>query len=208
VNLNGLFPANDVLRSDAPDLPTAWGYLISVPRHDALLMITGCLGLTESSDMGKAIIGALDFGFIAPRRHRERRDIRLWSLAIMYEPSRALLFGCPTADCLMHGRHLPSDYLEIVTRLGNLRFDVHSGVLIWPALVESMANHIALAMSDGIPAKDLLPFYDHKTGDYDCWLSNDFARSYTFNHERCDLQEFCDGGLVGWMQKRFYENLG
>jgi len=88
-----------------------------------------------------------------------------------------------------------------------MRFDQQSGGLIWPAVVEKTANDVRLAQIDASTSKDFLPYYDHKTGDFDGWRDGDFNTSFVFNHETCKLEKYCDGGFVKWMEQRFEDNL-
>jgi hypothetical protein len=207
MSLDRLFPDHEIYRSLHPDVPSLWRHLIALPLQEALVLVGEYLSITEPSRMYRTIGAATDLGILAPRRKRERRNARTWTLAVLYAPSRALLFGCPTPDLLYSTFDLPREYIEVVTKLGNMRFDQHAGVLIWPAFVEKTANDICLAQSDSSPVPPLMPFYDHKTGDFDCWLDREFTTSFVFNHESCKLQKYCDGGFVTWMQQRFEDNL-
>ena len=206
MSLNRLFPGQEVYRSPDAAIPSLWGHLLSLPRQQALSSVAETLGVGELSRMSMSVRSAIDFGIVAPSRRRGRKDARMWTLAVLYDPSRALLFGYPAADAVSTTINLPREYLQVVSKLGNMRFDQHSGVLIWPAFIEQTANDIRLARMDANETL-LMPFFDHKSGDYDCWLNRDFGNAFFFDHESCTLEEYCDGGFTTWMQQRFDDNL-
>lgn len=207
MNLNPLFPAHEIIRSPAANVPAVWAHLLTVPRAAALCSIADCLGLTEASQMRGDILGAADLGIAAPRRRRDRRDTRLWTLAILHAPFRTMLFGCPVDAFLASDVVLPEPYTRIIRNLGNLRFERYSGQLMWPASIEKAASDIDLAMATSASPSPLVPFYDHKTGDFDCWLGKEYDTVYVYSHESHGYEEYSAGGFVSWMEKRYQEDV-
>lgn len=199
--LDSLFSGCDVIRDLSTDVPSVWHDLLAIPRRAALLLITESLGLSQGSCLSDAIVSSGDFGVIAPRRRRDRLDSRMWTLAIMYSQSHSLLFNCPASDFLKCSMGTPYTYLRVVTQLGSLRFDKYSGHLIWPAMMQQIASDIHLVTD----SHDVLPYFDHKTGDYDCWLDGDYSTTYFFNHETVSFNKYSQGEFGTWLEKRFKE---
>jgi hypothetical protein len=207
MSLNQLFSSHEIIRSPSTEIPPPWDHLFSMKIEQALTWVTDCLNLSESSRMASKLKSATDFGVVAPARRRERAHARMWTLAIMYAPTRALLFGCPTSNFLSTGLDLPLQYLQVVTKLGNMRFDQYSGVLMWPAFIEKTSADICLATSGSLSMIRPIPFFDHRSGDFDCWNDRAFATSFVFSHESGAYEKYSDAGFSGWMEKRFEENL-
>lgn len=207
MSLSHLFQDHEIIRDGTSEVPALWSHLLRGSRDVALSWISDCMGLNESSRMGKSVRDALDLGIIAPRRRRDKQSVRLWTLAVMYSPTQALLFDCPSQDVIYASITLPGQFVRIAVSLGSLRFDLYSGHVLWPAGVETVASNISQAIGESIPSIRVIPFYDHGTGDFDCWLENDFDSTVTYYHETCTYREYSKLGFVGWMERRFQEQL-
>jgi len=198
---------HEIIRSPSSEVPTIWSHLVSAKPDNAFDWIVGCLGLPKSSTMAQSIRAATDLGIVIPRKKRDRRIASLWTLAVMYTASRALLFSCPDPTKFATDLVLPGDYLNVVANLGALRFHQSSGDLVWPAGVRSISSQLCVATSGLHSDPTPYPFYDHHTGDFDCWLDCNFSTAFVFNHESSQYYKYCDGGFSEWMHRRFSECL-
>jgi hypothetical protein len=161
------------------------------------------LGLDESTKMGTAIKAATDLGVIVPSRKRQKRLHCHWVLAIEYANSNALYFNWPSPEVLFNEMQVPGAYIQIAKNLGQMHISQSSGYLLWPAHIREVANDIAFALSESGDAKDVIPFYDQLTGDFDVWLDRDFETTFSYNHETRDCELYTIGGFHVWMERTF-----
>ncbi|MBY0371055.1 hypothetical protein K2X33_10235 [bacterium] len=205
MSIETLFPMCDVVRTASDELPTDWNESLSLPKQQALNRISDFMCLAASSPMRRLMAASLEIGAIVPRGKKGRHDKRLWKLGILYSQSRVLLFSFPHTDFLRRTIEMPSQYRELVSKLGAFGLDQYSGQSIWPSAMEKLCADIRLFLSAPSSAKILVPFYDHKTGDFDCWLNGEADEVWTFDHESCVLHLYCAGGFSAWIEKRFCE---
>ncbi|MCY2963513.1 MAG: hypothetical protein NT069_07655 [Planctomycetota bacterium] len=142
-----------------------------------------------------------DLGLIPPSSLRDRRNARLWKLALAYSEGDAIWFNYPGDEFLTHRVFLPSDYLCLVSRLGTLQFGRASGVMLWPRSIED-----SLSSVNRRTQTKLVPFYTHGTGDFDCWRAGDYSSIVFHDHETGADTQVCSASLAAWIEMRFGEH--
>jgi hypothetical protein len=206
MSLTDLIPNSEVITSPVSGLPPDWSRLLTMSRGDALGDIADCIGLGQRSQTRGQILGATELAILIPRRKKDSRSPKTWTLAVQFEDTLAMLFNLPSAEMLKTSTGLPASYLETVSRLGACHVNQFSGHLIWPWFVERTAHEIASSITDA-SQRHIVPFYDHHTGDYDCWLSEDFGAVWCFEHEKCSFRPYTVGGFGEWFDKTFQQAL-
>lgn len=63
------------------------------------------------------------------------------------------------------------------------------------------------SFAKSLPSSDITPFYDHATGDYDLWLDDVDADTWTFDHETGQCTLSSAGGFAEWFARRLMEQL-
>jgi hypothetical protein len=205
--LEQLFSGHEILRVPHNIMPATWQTLLSIPLDQALTSICECLSLGVDAFARVMLFKATDIGVAVPKRRRDRKDVRLWTLAVLYTPSKAMLFSCPTLDFLRTTCALPPVLGGVAKDLGALRFDQFSGRLIWPALIEKLGQDIRSALDDHQTIDTPYPFYDHGTGDYDVWFSTEIEKTWQYNHENHTFKPYSVGGFPEWFDRKFRENV-
>lgn len=204
--LTKLFPNFDVIRSGSPEMPEHWKNVLSVSREERLTEVADIIGLAQSSEVRRRLVGAEDCGVLVARGKRGRSDKRAWRLALLYGENHAMLFSFPAVELIQTSVLLPETYLRVVSSLGACCFDQTSGHMIWPVIIPKVANEIR-ALSQTSSAKIVFPFYSHGTGDYDCWCNGSFDAVWFLDHETASFSMYSQGGFVEWFEKRFLSNL-
>jgi hypothetical protein len=160
-----------------------------------------------TSGVRRTLLGAVDVAALLPKGARRRRDKRTWRLAIQLTDDHVFLFNAPVPEFLRASAGLPATYVRLVSALGTFGFSRFSGRTIWPNLIWPTSKDVERALRDAAMFSPVMAFYDHGTGDYDCWVGGSYTAVWSYDHEDSTLVRYSTGGLVGWFEKRFGENL-
>jgi hypothetical protein len=199
--LERTFPSNELIRTGQQDVPIIWRSLLAVSVTEAVARVCEILQLRGDSPLSKALSSAHDFAAVAPARRRDRAKFHMWRFAIIYSQHQTFQFYCPRDDFPVNTLRVDEHYARIVTLLGIFQFHVASGIVMWP--LESQRTAELLTVQTGI---ELIPFYNHKTGDFDCWTPGSFDTTFTFSHETNSVSEYSRGGFAAWIEKRFCDD--
>jgi hypothetical protein len=130
----------------------------------------------------------------------------MWRLAVQYSPRLALVFCAASPDFLNFQQDLPEEFRKIAADLGSLHFSQFSGHLIWPSFIPETSCELQTRF-DLDPAEPVSAFFDHHTGDYDCWKAHDSFDAWYLDHETATMSLYSTGGFPQWLEKRFQEHL-
>jgi hypothetical protein len=201
-----IFPQFDVLHSPLEGMPLEWARLISTPNREHLERLGAILGLAEQSVARRALASCHDVGMLVPKRQRDKGNRRMWELGLLYDSVHAMLFSFPDSEFLQGCTDVSPQYFHALSTLGAFRFHQDSGRVIWPFVIPKISNNLAAAMGDQQP-RSITPFYDHLTGDYDCWLDRDFDTTWHYAHETQRLTRYASGCFGVWIERRFSATL-
>jgi hypothetical protein len=202
MTIESIYPRFDIVREMSAEFPEAWRVILAAPESEAMNELRALLGIVQTSEVWTRIAAATEIGVLIPKRKRERGDHRLWQLAVAYAGYHAMSFAYPSSEFLTTSQQLPADYVRVVSMLGALQFDSHLGRTIWPCRIEECG--MQLSTSESIVGRyHLIPFFDHGTGDFDCWTDTRFDTVVTFDHERSNVQPCCNGNFPVWLTHRF-----
>jgi len=129
-----------------------------------------------------------------------------WSyLALQFADDLAMLFDAPSSEYFDSGTSSPDEYLKVIRSLGACHFTQFSGHILWPPLIAQVGHEIASLLHDHTTPSDIKPFFDHQTGDYDCWMDTNYDNVFYFAHETIAMKHYSQGGFANWFEKRFLE---
>lgn len=202
MRLEEVFPDCDVYRDPSAIEAGRWEELFRLPLPQALQRINELLELPSSSTTAKAIVGSTDIGLLLPKRASVRRRPGTKRLAVQYGARHVMLFHSPREDRLICGLSLNESYLSVVAKLGAWQFSQTSGRLVWPSVIESLVTRLSAQQPH-----NLLPFFDHGTGDYDCWANDDLDVAWYFDHETESVTDLGTRGFGAWCDRRFADQL-
>lgn len=205
MSLCNIFHGHDVLRGNLNPIHPFWDQLLASDSRDALSRIADCFELDASSSIRQVLLNSTDLGVVVPSRKRDRRILRLWRFAVLYAPGRALVFSCPTPECVSCNIVLPEVFARIVSQLGPFRLDQHSGTILCPSVMEKCGHEIDDVLYKA--RKRALPFFSYMTGDYECWLGSDFETTWYFDHEKRDFKQSSEAVFGQWFEQAFHQML-
>ncbi len=201
MGLEQIFRSDSVIRQPEADTPEKWREFVDVATVAAIELVFSFLPTAVKSRMAARCREATDLGLIPPSSLRDRRNAKLWKLALAYSETDAIWFNYPGDEFLIHRVFLPPDYLCLVSRLGAMHFGRVSGVLLWPRAIENARSSLTLWAQT-----QLVPFYSHGTGDFDCWRAEDYSSIVFHDHETGADTQVCSAGLAAWIEVRFAEH--
>jgi hypothetical protein len=197
-----MFPDTDLVRSPVPGTPPLWQELFSTQREIGLAHLADAMSLPSQSTFRQTIMCAQDFAMVLPRRKRQKKQIRMWYLAVQYSPSQALFFHPPTPQLLACRDEFSEEYQRIISSLGSLRFSESSGHLMCPSFIAEDSANLQQRYGRAWP-EPVHAFFDHHTGDYDCWKGRDFGKVWYLDHETGEMTLYSTGGFPVWLEKMF-----
>jgi len=198
--LKNIFNNAEIAESAINGSPETWARLLAKPRTDALTDIIDIMSLRPNQRLTVSLTSSQQIGIILPLRRHDRKNVKLWKLAIAVAADSSVYFDAPSAVWGSSQLQLPEDYLRITQNLGKLHFSRYSGELIWPSFVQE-----ASASLQSIGNSELLPFYDDLCGGFDCWSRDDLDRYMRFEHETCRVHYLLTGEFSDWLELRFNE---
>jgi hypothetical protein len=72
---------------------------------------------------------------------------------------------------------------------------------MWPFALLQARDGIRLSMETNSYRK-ITPFFDDQSGNYECWLDDDFFDVWFFNHENGTFKLVSSEGWSGWFDKK------
>lgn len=118
-----------------------------------------------------------------------------------------LLFSSPQGAQTHSNHEYPSEYIAILQELGPCQFSVNSGSLLDLAQINERANVITGTVIDQDDVGLVLPFFDHRTGDYDCWRNKSHRDVWFFDHEAATLTRCFAGKFPEWFEWRLLQQV-
>jgi len=204
MKLPGMFPECSVRSDPASDFPSAWNQMLADGPNHAGNRVSDRFELPQGSNTRAMLSDVVEIGVLVPRKKKDSKNQCTWRLCLLLPHEHAVFFYFPAMQFLSAQFESPAQYREVATCLGALQFSRFSGRLIWPTFVEEKSRQISQLCS-----RRVIPFFNHLTGDYDCWVDDGFSDTWSYDHETCRLNLYSTGGFAQWFDKRFtfYTNL-
>jgi hypothetical protein len=182
------------------ELPPEWNTVLTRGPSEAGKHVADLLELAADSTIRERLRRSSEIGVFAPKRKRDARNRRTWRLGLL-ERLEPLIFYMPSVEYMYDDEEeCPPEYIRLVRHMGALRFGVSSGRLLWPSQITAVSRQIRDTLDSG---HAVTAFYDHETGDYDCWTQSADREYYTFDHESRELSKLGLGRFGSWFELRF-----
>jgi hypothetical protein len=197
-----LFPETLAIRDPLAVFPDAWQRLLVSERIMALEEISDCIGLPEDSLARRAILRSDDLAVTVPREEEDKADPNLWTLVVEIRHDVAMLFYFPDPELSLEHYDFPIEYLRICKDLGLCQFSQYSGVFEKPGSIFEFGKKELLPRTTEAWVRKLEPFCAQGTGDYFCWINEDYSAVWYWDHEtgKVGLEKGVDG-FVSWFEK-------
>jgi hypothetical protein len=196
--IRSLFPSDDFSEGDPAGVTARWQSASHIEPAEVGESLSDTLGLSQQSLARSTLKSAVRCGVLTPKRTRDRNNSLMWRFLIAWDDRHFLTFHHPTMQTSLLACNHPPQYDVLVSEWGALRFGRLSGSILWPHEVVSLRNELKI---------EAYPFFDHATGDYDCWDEHDPTEVYTFDHER-GILDLTSGGTFGmWFEARLLNYL-
>jgi hypothetical protein len=207
MRLTQMFPTHDVVAGSRDDISPAWKRVLEMDNESARRAIIGMLGLPSDTRGARVIERGGEVALLVPKRKRDARNPRMWSLAIQLNDRYAMTFNNPSSELVPKIGGLPDVYVDLVSGIGVCQFTQSSGRMIWPARIPDVQQRIHPLLSVALQNSEALPFYDHITGDFDCFVGDRPIEIVSFYHERGDFEHLLTGAFWEWLERRLLESL-
>jgi hypothetical protein len=202
MGLAALFPNRDVVSSPTEAPCAKWSQLLSMERVSARSAIADSVGIPTSSTLGQLIRCDGELGLLIPKRRRDRNRSQMRALAIQLTPKYAMLFYRPAGEAFRETSLVPEAYLTLSREMGICRFTQYSGALLWPWEAAEAKVQISGLLKNRSEYTESIPFFDHGTGDFDCFSDSTGGDVVCFLHERGEFVPVISGPFTNWFEYR------
>lgn len=202
MRLDSLFPDYEMLSSSIDRLPNEWNRLLAIGRGPAMAEVCECIGLERGSRTWQLLAAEREWGILVPKRKRSRNRVHMWRLALQISDELATYFT-PISSTRCLGEY-PRGLIALSELIGVCHFTQYGECLLTTEQIDAVSHEVNARMAFEDRREDVLTaFFDHGTGDYDCWRGADRLNVFYYDHETCDLSLFCSNGFAQWFDKRF-----
>ena len=197
MSLNKLFPNYEIKKDEDSSYNAFWCYLLSIELNQIGREVIALTGISNET-LKNVLSSTKDVAVLVPKRKKDKRNPKMRKLALLFS-NFCMTFSAPLPDLLNNSSYYPIQYQDIIRKIGIVKFTQFSGTLLWPHLIPQVSQRL---LSVANRNNEIVVFFDHHTGDYDCWLDGDFNDVWTYNHETNSFDYFSGGGFAGWFEKR------
>ncbi|QDU95671.1 hypothetical protein [Lignipirellula cremea] len=202
MTLENIFPDFEVIREPTEGFPPEWNRLLGMSPVASLSAICDCMGLGAETKVRSIVTSSSDIAILRPKRKRDKNLPYFRRLGVTTAADLAMYFTPPAKVETTH--RYPPGYTTLVESIGPLYFTQFGGNILSPLQIQNAREQIRTSIEfEGSIRNSLVPFYDHETGDFDCWQDDDCMECVFFDHETQDLTFISRGEFSNWIEKRF-----
>lgn len=192
-----MLPGYSALSEPRDGIPPAWTRILSICMDARGVAVADLLHLPSESILRRNLNAAPTVQLLIPNRKRDRKRTEYWKLEVDCAP-RQLIFSHPHVQSDLW--NVPDDFANMMSTLGPFQFGAFGGYILRPDVAHKLTQNLPIDLPGA--RNSFLAFFDHQTGDYDGWLTQDDFSYVTYEHEQKTFVDLAVNSFTCWSELR------